>query len=289
MTSRTSPKPSYHLCPDFSISPPPDGHLTLGSILKNLDVDGVAHPLSLNSAIVIPDTEIYPRDGPDSKTGFTRSLGELRAVEGGVWAKIFGLDGLGGNLGFLRKRRDDETLTVENLLTQYFSPTEEYMYKSLQIPNVALFVNVTRMKLPVYMVTGLKVAVGAKLSKARAKITKMDGKMGVTDPQTGTSGGGGGGYTSEDADAVGFDGSKPFVLGFRVRKIWWEDGIRRTSDKVSGTTLADDEGQDTANAAITVQFVDDFSVESADAATAREVFTDGEEEMGIEPSNWVFR
>lgn len=159
-----NPKPSYHLCPDFSISPPPDGHLTLGSILKNLDVDGVAHPLDLGSTIDIPNTEVYPRDAPDSKSGFTRTLHELRSVEGSFRAKIFGLDGLGGSLGFLRKRTDDETLTVEDLQTRYFSPTEEYMKKALELPNVALFVNVTRMKVPVYMVTGIKVAVGAKLS-----------------------------------------------------------------------------------------------------------------------------
>jgi hypothetical protein len=288
MSSSTSPKPSYHLCPDFSISPPPHGHLALGSILKNLDVDGVAHPLNPNSAIAIPNTEIYPRDGPDSKTGFTRTLMELRAVEGSVWAKIFSLDGLGGKLGFLRKRTDDEILTVEDLQTRYFSPTEEYMHKSLGLPNVAIFVNVTRMKVPVYMVTGLKVAVGAKLSKAKAKTTKIDGGMGVTDPHSGTSAGGSGGYTSDDADAVGFDGSKPFVLGLRVRKIWWKDGVIQTSDNVAGSILGDGEGRGEISAATAVQFVDDFSVEGAAAATPRKVYTNEERELGIEPSDWVF-
>ncbi|KAM5344485.1 hypothetical protein ACJ41O_013021 [Fusarium nematophilum] len=287
MASSTSPKPSYHLCPDFSIAPPPDGHLTLGSILKNLDVDGVAHPLNLKDAIGVPDEDIFPRRTPDSKTGFTRTLKELRAVEASIWAKIFSVQGLGGSLSFLRKRADDETLTVEDMQTRYFSPDEEYMKKSLELPNVAGFVDVTSKKVPVYMVTGLKVAVGAKLSKVSAKTTKIDGQMGVTDPQGVASGGGSGGYTSEDAAAVGFDGSTPFVLGIRVRKIWWERGIRKTSDKVAGAALDDGRGRGMVSTAAGAQFVDDFRVDDAESAAAEKVFTNEDGDLGIEPSDWV--
>jgi len=281
-----NPKPSYHLCPDFSISPPPNGHLTLGSILKNLDVDGVAHPLNIHgSTIDIPDTEVYPRDAPDSKFGLTSTLGKLRSVEGSFWAKIFGVDGLGGSLGFLRKRTDDETLTVEDVQTRYFSPTEEYMKQSLELPNVALFVNVTKMKVPLYMVTGIKVAVGAKLTKAEAKTTQVHGEGAGTDPHSGTSAGGRASYTSEDSVAVGFDGSKPFVLGFRVRKIWWKEGIRQTSDKVVGSTLEEGKSRERPSIVTNLDFIDDFTAAVGD--TAGNMFVDEEGGDGIEPSIWV--
>ena len=113
-----NPKPSYHLYPDFSISPPPNGHLTPGSTLKNPEVDGVAHSLNLSLTIDIPGADVCPRDTPDSKSGFTRTLLELRSVEGSIWAKIFDWDDLGDNLGFLSKRADDETLTVEELFSE---------------------------------------------------------------------------------------------------------------------------------------------------------------------------
>lgn len=100
MVSSTSPKPSCRLCPAFSIAPPPNGHLTLGPILESLDVDGVPHPLNLNAAIEIPEEDIFPRVGPDAKTGFTRTLKELRSIETSIWAKIFSLQGLGGTFSF---------------------------------------------------------------------------------------------------------------------------------------------------------------------------------------------
>jgi hypothetical protein len=256
--------------------------------LKNLDVDGVAHPLNLGSTIDIPSAEIYPRDAPDSKSGFTRSLLELRSVEGSIWAKIFGWDGLGGKLGFLSKRADDETLTVEDLQTRYFSPTEAYMKNSLELPNVAVFVNVTRMKVPVYMVTGIKVAVGAKLSKAKTKTTQVYGEGGLTDYHSGTSAGGRAGYTSEDTTAGGFDGSKPFVLGFRVRKIWWKDGVRKTSDKVVGSTLGDGNCRERPNVVTGLDFMDDFTVDDTVATAGNLSMVVNEDGWaGIEPSVWV--
>ncbi|ENH72262.1 hypothetical protein FOC1_g10004499 [Fusarium oxysporum f. sp. cubense race 1] len=270
MVSSTSPKPSYHLCPDFSIAPPPDGHLTLGSVLESLDVDGVAHPLNLNAAIEIPAEHIFPRNGPDSKTGFTRTLKELRSVEASIWAKIFNLQGLGGTFNFLNKRTDDESLTVEEIQTRYFSPTEEYMTKSLELPDVASFVTVTQKKLPVYMVTGLKVAIGAKLSRVESKTKNVKAEIGASDPQGMVSAGGTGGYTSEDTSAMGFDGSTPFVLGIRVRKIWWEKGVRKTSDKVAGVALDNGGAQDKVSPVSGARFIEDFLVD------------DGEKPPGLE-------
>jgi hypothetical protein len=88
-----NPTPSYHLCQDFSIPPPPNGALDLGSILKNLDVDGLA-PINEDARIEVPETVKWPRNGPDIKTGFSCSMSQLTAKEFGIWAKIFGVNGL---------------------------------------------------------------------------------------------------------------------------------------------------------------------------------------------------
>ncbi|CAH0055815.1 unnamed protein product, partial [Clonostachys solani] len=214
--------------------------------------------------------------------------GELRAIEASIWAKIFSFEGLGGHLSLLRKRSDDEALTVDCLQTRYFSPNDEYMQKSLALPTVSQFVTVAKTKkLLVYMVTGLKVAFGAKLAKANAKTTKVNGKLGMTDPQGGASGGASAGYTSEDAAAVGFDASTPFILGIRVRKIWWDNGIRNTADKLAGAALEDGKDQDQDFPSTNFQFVDDFSVDEADTSSREKLFTNENNELGIEPSDWV--
>jgi hypothetical protein len=132
------------------------------------------------------------------------------------------------------------------------------------------------------MVTGLKVAVGATLSKVRARKTQAAGEAGAADPHSGAAAGGDGGYKSEDEAAAGFDGSKPFVMGMRVRKIWWKHGVRHTSDDVAGSTMGDDR----ASADAAVDFVDDFTFDVA--APAGEVFVNEDAGLGIEESNWIF-
>lgn len=276
--------PSYHLCPDFSISPPPNGHLTLGSIISGLDLEDIMAPLNLHCEISIPSIRIYPRDGPDSKTGFTRTMKELRATEGSIWAKICSLDDIGGKLGFLRKRSNEDILTVEEVQTRYFIPTQEYMSKSLDIPNVASFVQTTKMKLPVFMVIGLKVAIGAKVSKAKSKTSGADANAEVAASGVPVAGSLSGTYMNENTDKVGFDNSKPFILGIRLRKIWWVEGIRYTTDKVAGATLADEKNQDKTDSANVVHFIDDFGVENA---LSQWTFQNTKEQLGIEYSDWI--
>lgn len=232
-----SSQPAYHLCPDFNIPPPPDGHLELGSVLRGLDFNSVYSPLDAGDVVEIPDAELKPIS---EKTGFSRTLKELRGVEGSIWAKIFGSDGLGAIFSFLRKRENDETLTVKKLFAQYFIPTPEYMKKALEIDNVALHINATKRKKPVYLVTGLMWTEGAKLSKVQSLGSKASGQAGATDPHSGTTSGASGTCEGEESFSSSFDGATPFILGIRVRKIWWgRDGVRLEEEDIVGATLGD--------------------------------------------------
>ncbi|UKZ58045.1 hypothetical protein TrVGV298_011907 [Trichoderma virens] len=279
-----NPIPSYHLCPDFSIAPPPDGPLHLGSILKSLDIDGLA-PLNENSRIEVPAHMVLPRQGPDIKTGFSCTLNQIRSTEFGIWAKIFGLDGLGGKLGWLRNRDAGETLAIKQLKTVYFNPTDEYMAQALATPNVKAFIDNTRKKVPLYMITGIKVAAGASLSKTKGKTTSTIAKGGVTEPHSQTQIGGQASFTSVDNVGASFEGSTDFVLGYRVRKIFWKHRMRQTSG-VAGATLEDDEERSPDGDILTdVEFVNDFTVESD--ATPSKVFEDERGRAGVEPSVWV--
>ncbi|KAK4200726.1 hypothetical protein QBC40DRAFT_253734 [Triangularia verruculosa] len=76
-----SSQPSFHLYPDFNIPPPPDGYLELGSVLRGLDFNSVYSPLNAGNTIEIPDTQLKPIF---KKTGFSRTLKELRSIEGSI-------------------------------------------------------------------------------------------------------------------------------------------------------------------------------------------------------------
>lgn len=155
MAGSIGPKPSFYLCPDFSIAPPPHGHLQLGSVLRAVDIDGVLTPLDIGATSAVRESQLLPRDKPAEKTGFSRSLKELRSLEGSVWAKVFGWDGLGAAFSFLRRRENDKPLTVEKLLVRYFVPTPEYVKQTLEVDSVAFYVKNTKFKKPVYLITGL--------------------------------------------------------------------------------------------------------------------------------------
>ncbi|KAL8294678.1 hypothetical protein RB600_000561 [Gaeumannomyces tritici] len=212
MATTFSPKPSFHLCPDFSIDPPPGGHLRLGSVLQNLQLDGMLSPLDGGEAPPVPDSLVFPKDKSASeKEGFTCSLNHLRHVKGGIWAKVFGWAGLGPSFSALRDRKNDETITVQKLHRSNF-------------------------KRPVWMITGLMWAEGASLSKVRAAKTQLKSEI-ATSGTAGLQLS----YGSEDGLASRFDGSTPFVLGIRARKIWWDKrGVRQDKLDVVGATLGED-------------------------------------------------
>ncbi|KAK7403526.1 hypothetical protein QQX98_010704 [Neonectria punicea] len=240
-----SPSPSFHLCPDLSIVPPPNGHLHLGSVLRNLVIEGVLAPLDAGATVPIPASQLWPRGAPMEKMGFTRSIKELRSLEGSIWAKIFGWDGLGAIFPCLARREDDEVLTVDRLLVQYFTPDMEFVTRALEVDGVAFYIKNTKFKKPVFIITGLMWAEGASLSKVQCHEKSFSGQAAATEPKSGTTTGTSGTYRSQKNLITSFDGSTPFILGIRVKKIWWEKNVRREAYDVVGATLGDTEGNRT--------------------------------------------
>ncbi|RMJ08760.1 hypothetical protein CDV36_011614 [Fusarium kuroshium] len=276
-----SPQPSYHLCPDFNIPPPPDGHLELGSVLRGIDLNSVLSPLDCGDTVEIPASQKMFRS---EKTGFSRTLKELRGIKGNIWANIFGSDGLGAMFSFLRKRENDEVLTVQKLLVHYFIPTPEYMKQALEIDNVAFHINNTKREKPVYLVTGLMWTEGAKLSKVLSKKNRVDGQAAATDPHSGTTARGAASYENEDSYTSSFDGSTPFILGIRVRKIWWDKGgVRQEEEDIVGATLGDSKAMN-EGVLEGLRYVDD---EVAEVPGQNIV---DEKQMGVEePITWILR
>ncbi|PKK50415.1 hypothetical protein CI102_7517 [Trichoderma harzianum] len=252
MATSFSPQPSFHLCPDFSIAPPPNGQLELGFVLRGLD--------------------LRPLDKPSEKVGFSRSLEELRGLEVSIWENIFGNEGLGGALSFLRNRENDETLIVEKLFVRYFIPTFEYTKIALK----------SMRKKPVHMVTGLMWTEGAKLSKVQSRIRSNSGQVVATDPNSGTVGGARVVYGIKETASSSFDGSMPFILGIRVRKIWWDrDGVRHDIKGIAGATLGEFKAKNEGVLDL-LKFIDD----EVDIAIGKTIVD--ENQMGKEgPVTWV--
>ncbi|RFU81009.1 major facilitator superfamily mfs-1 [Trichoderma arundinaceum] len=282
MAGSFSPKPSFHLCPDFNIAPPPDGHLQLGNVLRALDLDSVLTPINIDDSIPIPESQFLPHNKPQEKSGFTRSLKELRGLKSSIWAKVFGWDNLGAYFSILRERSNEETLTVEKLLVRYFNPTPEFVKQALEVDSVAFYVRTTKFRKPIYLITGLIWTEGAKLSKTQSKKNNFKGTGTVTVPNSGTANGIGGAYEGELSISSSFDGSTPFILGIRVRKIWWDrNGTRHNENDTIGATLAGPEGND-MDVLSGLRFVDD----EVDNVSEQRIVDEGH--LGeVDPVTWI--
>lgn len=278
--------PSYHLCPDFRIPPPPNGHLTLGSILKNLEEDGVQFPLNNGKVETIPDDAIHPRDGPHAERGFTRNINELRSVSAGIWSKVLGLEILSAK--FSRSHGTGEFLTVRELLTRTFIPDEEYMRKSLEIPRVMAYVTTRKLEVPIYMVTGVMVATGASWSSTKTKTKEAAVEAGLVVPNSGASAGGSAGYSHDKDRETGVEDSNDFILGIRVRKIWWEKGVRQTSDQVVGRVLGSGGSKvSIGSLEAGLRVADDFEFDDPEGCGVDKRFVDESAQTGSEPVTWI--
>lgn len=206
MADSNIPWPYFHLCPDLNFPPPPDGRLKLGTMLRDLSIGNVIFPFDTGKAIEVPDSQLRPLDGASKIGGFTRSLEELG--EGNMLEAIAGNE-MGSKpyrLQFLENK--NKILTVEKLNVRCFVPTPEYIDKALKMDDVANYIETTKRKRPVYMITGLMWTEGA---------TKLVDRRGA------------GGFNR--------DSSSPFIVGIRVRKIWWrKNGTRYESEDVLNAT-----------------------------------------------------
>ncbi|KAL6410591.1 hypothetical protein AUP68_07018 [Ilyonectria robusta] len=170
---------SYFLAPNFTTAPPPEGPIKLGSILHN-----IREFRTINRTVqAIPVMQLQP---VDKETGFEIFLGQRHSVDFGLIAQVLGLLGLGTSASIERTKDRNNLLSCQRLDTFAFDPTESYINKSMEDSRVRSFLRSSRFKLPMYMVTGLKVARGASL-------------VGVGEK---------------------WDSSTDFIVAFKVRKIW---------------------------------------------------------------------
>ena len=255
MTS-INPRPTYHLAPDLSIPPPPKGPLHLGTVVTDLNE---LIPLNYRSRIAITEDEVFS----DTKVGFTSTFAKLRSSEWGVWAKIFGVEGFGGKLNWLHSRRNDETISVDRLETTFFNPSVDYMTQVLAVPNIKAYVESTQKKAPVFMVTGIKVAIGATLSKSKTEGDEANAGFGAVKIALATDLGPKAGIKNVTTMGAGFEGSTSFVLGIRVRKIYWKRIVVKDKEHVAGAVLGNKHRKPPVLVSAGFEFIDDFGGASA--------------------------
>lgn len=120
-THEMEAKPTYHLPPNFSTPPPPNGPFHLGTVLRDFETKEEMRPLNQKEAHRIAISEKFI----DHKGGFEATREKLKSGEFGLWAKFIGLEGIGGEAGISVETSDSDRylLLVLSILSYHSNYT----------------------------------------------------------------------------------------------------------------------------------------------------------------------
>lgn len=203
---------TYHLPPNFCIGPAPGGPIQLGSILTNLrDVEVI----NSDCRVPIDEAKVFSH----AQHGFQATASRMMRGELGTWAKAVGFEGLGGELSGSRETNRESEYKFGRLDTLYFSPTPGYRRASMKELDVAEYVEATGWA-PVYLVTGLKVAVQPSVKMSTSRDFTALGEAGVSEA-TGlpVNFGPRVDFHGHDQSSEGWTKSDDFIFGIRVEKL----------------------------------------------------------------------
>lgn len=205
---------TYFIAPNLDIAPPPDGLLDLGHIIsgpRETDIDPINQDGHIQPSA--PDGKALPK--PTFKQGFTSTRNKLLTGEVGFWAHVVASLGIHASLGF--SHESDFDIKVDRLETRVFSPSDDYVRQALAAPEVVQYLIDSEYQVPLYMITGLKIARGASMKQGENRWAglSMKGTFPLEGSQVGPKAEGSG-HTKQGQS---FKESSDFVLAFRVRRI----------------------------------------------------------------------
>ncbi|KAK3176018.1 hypothetical protein OEA41_007340 [Lepraria neglecta] len=212
----SNPVKTYFLSPGFEFPPPPDGLISLGSLL--VEPKKPERSLNKNKQVPVLGNATYKLH----KENWKIHRPQLRDARGGVWAGFLKMIvRIGGNNEINRSHRENEIYKCKRLETQSFQLDDSYIYESLQNPRVKSYIEQGWFKKPVYMITGLKIARGVSAEATESKGNGVDGELGVDATATGipVSGGPKAKWMSKTNEDMSFTGSSDFVFAFQLIKI----------------------------------------------------------------------
>ncbi|EJT68927.1 hypothetical protein GGTG_13517 [Gaeumannomyces tritici R3-111a-1] len=232
----------YFYAPTWDI--PAEGPIKIGNVLRS--IKNPETPL----ATVVPLSTI-----PIEKTDVVISHAELRQGRFTILTRFLDVLKFGGGVGW---GNNAEALhSYERLVTNQFFPDEDYLQQCLDAPRVRRYLELSRSKKPVYVITGLKTVHGAS-AESRTSHSRGGHLKGGVDPTLPS--GGVAAAVEMNADlsrdrstGVAWGGSEPFVLAFRVQRVYAHEKtgeIRKQGDYKRGAFLGNETKGDVGDGSV---------------------------------------
>lgn len=242
-----NPRKTYFLAPTRDT--PPAAAIQLGHLITDpaWPEENILNP----SILPIPSTM-----GPytTTKHDVSSSTSISHDTSPGIFTEFLqSIAGLGVDLDGHYKREHESALDMAAMETTYFSPTVEYVREAVQAEEVRAFLRKKHwlvLKRPVYMITGLKIARGAKAATKMLRETGVHAQVSV-DLSAVTGGvpisvGPKLGHDRERGEQMNWNAGDDFIFAYRLRKIVLKKGVEVKSEMlVKGALYNLDEGTET--------------------------------------------
>lgn len=272
---------TYIVAPNFSM---PADSLQLGDIVTNpLDLELV--PLNRKVRVKIPDEDLSPV-GVMERFSATRQ--RLLSGRFGLWTTFLASLGIpvSADLGLFLEHNSKDVISAGELHTHEFIATDEYVGKVVKQDVVRMYLEDFKHKIPLYMITGLKIAKGASVHLDDG--TKVDAKLGITLPETVADVKPVIQIIRNRTDGISFTSKTDFILAFRVRKVIYAGDKVRHELSLKGTSMLDDDVVMEAKGDA-VRLGDDYSRDEASREAEEEEFEVKflKEDDGSDEVEWI--
>lgn len=208
-------KKTYFLCPTWDYHP--DGPIQLGNII--ISPSSPAEPLNDRERTRPAQDSLFP---PTRKTSVTWSKDRLRSGSYGLWTQFLSsFTGLGIDAATTYESSAGIHYSFDTLETIEFMPTAEYLAQNMSAPAVVGYLEKSRFRKDVFMITAVKIARGARAQSALHQTFGAELSVGLDGTMTGaplTFGPKVCGMHNV-GESASFEGSSDFVFAFRLRKI----------------------------------------------------------------------
>lgn len=206
---------------------PPGGFLALGRILTDPFDPGTC---------INPDGPLpFPPNMPHQSHPKTDWKDEEQRSRGGLiglWANFLQFINVTGEANIKWKSSKDNVYEFDELLTEFIEPTRDYIENSvLDLPVARHIVN-SAFQDPVYMITGIRIAKGAKVAIGRSR--EMSGKIRAGADGTAASGGPEAEINSSRQKDLSFHSDAEFVYAYRLREIYYDKALNVQHKAVKG-------------------------------------------------------
>jgi len=190
----------------------PDSTITPGRLI--VDPRTPEGPPYLDKALLIPDTDLRVTNYP-----YKNEKQDEKGGSFGLFASFMSAVGLGADLSGNIKSGRSLDIEVDRLQTVMFDPSAEYLEETLNLPKNLAYLRDQRFKRSLYLVTGVKTAYGAKLTRSRSEQRGGDVKVGISPNVPGLEIGPTASYTQTGKVTERVQGPTDFVFAYRLNKL----------------------------------------------------------------------